>query len=177
MIETVAGLTDLQIRFITAIGQLVIAAAIGSLTAYVAWRQSKTAEQQAKTARNKLRLDLFQQRLDAYESIEKIVTEALSISSGKNKELELIRPISEARWLFGPEVSDFIKKEIYDSLIDLWEARDTREQLKHARPPNSTEQAELDKAVTASNSLRKGIYKSMGEFRRRMDHFLLLGMV
>lgn len=63
-IETVAGLTDLQIRLFTALGQTLVPLAVGAIAALIAWRQWKTAEQQAKTARSRLRFDLYERRLN-----------------------------------------------------------------------------------------------------------------
>lgn len=66
MVETVFGMTDLHVKLLAAVGQLGMAAGVG----YVAYRQWRTAEQQAITAKKKLKADLFDRRLAALEGLE-----------------------------------------------------------------------------------------------------------
>ncbi|MEB1528068.1 hypothetical protein [Xanthomonas sp. WHRI 7945] len=172
-IETVAGLTDLQIRFFTALGQTLVALAVGTIAALIAWRQWKTAEQQAKTARNKLRLDLYERRLAVFKELNQAAIEALG-HNGANKELNLLGPMAEARYLFGAEVHDFVSEKLYVELVDLSEARETRRMLNNARPFEGAESAEYQEAVATSNRIRKSIYKNLHDFRSMMDSFLVL---
>ncbi|MCS4231376.1 hypothetical protein EDF77_1912 [Stenotrophomonas maltophilia] len=172
-IETVAGLTDLQIRFFTAIGQTLVALAVGTIAALIAWRQWKTAEQQAKTARNKLRLDLYERRLAVFKELHQATIEALS-HTGAGKETNLIGAMAEVRYLFGEKVDEFISERLYAELVDLTEARETRRMLGNMRPFEGAARLEYEEAVATSSRLRKSVYKNLKEFRSIMDSYLVL---
>lgn len=103
MIETVLGMTDLQIRLFTAIGQILVAAAVGG----IAWRQWRTAQQQAETARKKLRLDLFEERIKTFDRIQELLDRTLHNDPeavASNELFDLAGPSGRIRWLFGPTV-------------------------------------------------------------------------
>ncbi|MET4572458.1 hypothetical protein ABIA68_001292 [Stenotrophomonas rhizophila] len=174
MIETVAGLTDLQIKFLTALGQIVMGLALGTITAVIAAKQLSTARLQAKTARNKLRLDNYQRRVDLYETIDRLARSALGGTSGSHLDLEIGAKITEARWLFGPGVSEYISKKIHDPLIEFGAASVTHSQLLNSRPLEDQEQQELDKTVEDRTRLRREIYDNLRELEKRMDEFLVL---
>ncbi len=119
MIETVAGLTDLQIKLFTAIGQILVAAAVG----VIAWRQWRTAQQQAETARNKLRLDLFERRIEAYNKLRRIVDRLIDGAGPEPAFYELVALIDDMRWLFGMEVMNRVREKVLGVMSDFKEAR------------------------------------------------------
>ncbi len=162
MVETVLWMTDLQIRALTAVGQLGIAGAVGVI-AYRQWQ----------TARNKLRSDLFDRRYTLYKEINQKVVDTLG-HKGIHKELELLAPLAEARWLFGHAIADFVNDHLYVPLVDLTEARETRRELGRVQPIPANLQAEYQAAVKAANEIRKRVYKNLNEFRRKMDDYLVL---
>lgn len=115
MVEAVLGMTDLQIKLFTAVGQILIAGAVG----VVAWRQWRTAQQQAETARKKLRLDLFERRIRAFDQLKKLLnaTSEPHPDDADNafEQLFLISgPTGEIRWLFGPEVQLRFRDEVFE---------------------------------------------------------------
>lgn len=115
MIETVAGLTDLQIKFFTALGQILVAVAVGT----IAWRQWRTAQQQAETARKKLRLDLFEHRIQTFDRIQELLEMNLSghVSEKASQELwDLAGASGRVRWLFGPRIQQRFEEEVLGSL-------------------------------------------------------------
>ncbi|KZE52985.1 hypothetical protein AVW14_09790 [Stenotrophomonas maltophilia] len=93
MVETVLGMTDLQIKLFTALGQIGVAVAVG----YVAYRQWRTAQQQASTARNKLQLDLFDRRLAVYEAVRSVAYRSITSDWRANVELEMASHLAELR--------------------------------------------------------------------------------
>lgn len=79
---------------------------IAVITAYIAW-------QQAVTSRQKLNLDRYDRRLRIYEEVRKILS--IIMRDGKANTDELLRfrvSVSEADFLFGPEIPQYID-EIY----------------------------------------------------------------
>ncbi|WP_336357321.1 hypothetical protein [Stenotrophomonas muris] len=96
MIETVWGMTDLELRLFTAMGQLALAAAVG----YVALRQWFTARQQAATAKKKLKADLFDKRMGALAEVEDAVIEILSDKVTHERALRIQRGARKFRYLF-----------------------------------------------------------------------------
>ncbi|HGM7285730.1 TPA: hypothetical protein ACKP7V_001531 [Stenotrophomonas maltophilia] len=98
MVETVLGMTDLQIKLATAAGQLGLAL----MVFYVAWRQWRTA-------RNKLKLDLFDRRFAAYEELREA---ANAFRAGvEMKQADAILALAPTfRYLFGKKVSKGVVK-------------------------------------------------------------------
>lgn len=96
MVETVLGLTDLQMKAVTAIGQLALAATV----AYIAF-------QQWRTARNKLKLDLFDRRFAAYEELRRTVSTFRNLQH--QPEADAIVALAPTfQYLFGSSVSQDI---------------------------------------------------------------------
>ncbi len=108
MVETVLGMTDLQIKLFTAIGQILVAAAVG----LIAWRQWRTAQQQAETARKKLVLDLFDRRIDLYERLEELLRELEKDKNPNLTFLNLHHLTSKMRWAFGPTIVHRLNRDV-----------------------------------------------------------------
>jgi len=102
MVETVLGMTDLQIRAATALGQLGIALAVG----YIAYRQWQTAQQQALTAQKKLKADLFERRLKAFEALEATVEAIRREGPAPARFVEFIGHGDTFGYLFGPSAAE-----------------------------------------------------------------------
>lgn len=108
MVETVLGMTDLQIKLFTALGQILVAAAVGA----IAWRQWRTAQQQAETARKKLVLDLFDRRIDLYERLEELLGELERDKNPNLTFLKLHHLTSKMRWAFGPAIVRRLNRDV-----------------------------------------------------------------
>ena len=70
------------------------------------------AIQQSRTARDKLVLDLSQQRLRIINSVDNIVAEAITDGAQRTTvllEARLVRSLVEAQYLFGSEVPTYLK--------------------------------------------------------------------
>lgn len=103
-------------------------ALIGAGTAaYIAWRfgsiQARIAEQQARTARNKLRLDLFEKRMKVYEAIAEYLNTLPSWAMQESRLDEFLPRFAPARWLFGPEVMKWVEEEMLRAGLDYVMAR------------------------------------------------------
>lgn len=99
--ETVLGITDLQIRLFTAIGQIAVAGIVG----YIAW-------QQWRTAKKKLKADLFDRRHALYRSIRDAlgrIREGTDIDSAIR---ELRTSASEMQWVYSRDLSQWVKSNI-----------------------------------------------------------------
>lgn len=120
MVETVWGFTDLQLRLFTAIGQLVLAGAVG----YVAFRQWFTAKEQATTARKKLKADLFDKRMAALNEVEGPIIEILKgMVPDYTKAVKVRTGARRFRYLFG--------KEAYAAAVELGEMATDLASLKN----------------------------------------------
>lgn len=109
---------------VAAVSGVVIAYRFGAIQASIAQQQAVTAAQAARTARNKLKLDLFERRLVIYN----IVTATL----GKVGAMDSLTPDDErdymlgtagAQWLFDPPVIEHIEKTIWHLIVDFSAAR------------------------------------------------------
>lgn len=85
---------------------------IAVVTAYIAW-------QQWKINRQKLNLDLYDRRLKVYEEVRQILSIILRDAKASYDDLmKFYRAVSEADFLFGPEISEYIE-EIYQRGVQL----------------------------------------------------------
>lgn len=106
MVETVLWMTDLQIKALTALGQLGIASAVG----YVAYRQWRTAQQQAVTAQKKLKADLFERRLKAFEALEATVEAIRTEGPVPARFIEFVGHGDTFGYLFGTSAADAARR-------------------------------------------------------------------
>ncbi len=85
---------------------------IAIVTTYIAW-------QQWQTNRQKLILDRYDRRLRIYEEVRKILSIILRDAKASYEDLLKFRTaVSEADFLFGPEISEYID-EIYQHGVKL----------------------------------------------------------
>lgn len=127
--ETVLGMTDLQIKLFTALGQLSVAGIVG----YIAW-------QQWRTARKKLKADLFDKRHAAYRSLFDEVQELFDDETlvedprPAHRRLERIRRTGmEMEWLCSSSVAK-IASRVHEHCIEfVFAAIDAKECLPSAR--------------------------------------------
>jgi hypothetical protein len=89
------------------------------------------ANRQARTAKNKLKLDLFEKRFNVYEKARELIAQV--VTQGRlNQEQILVfaAGVRESRWLLNAEVSNYLKKTMWDKAHALIEVT---EELAHER--------------------------------------------
>ncbi|WP_282265572.1 hypothetical protein [Stenotrophomonas sp. PS02298] len=109
--ETVLGMTDLQIRLFTAMGQIAVAGIVG----YIAWQQWRTAQK-------KLKADLFDKRFAAYRELVDAVEQLCAIPMKDDlisesdaallRESRIKRLGHELTWLFDNAASVHVIKSL-----------------------------------------------------------------
>jgi hypothetical protein len=86
---------------------------IAIVATYIAWQQWKTNQQ-------KLKLERYERRLRVYEEVRKILSIILRDAKASTEDLLKFRTsVSEADFLFGPEIPEYID-EIYKRGLNLW---------------------------------------------------------
>jgi len=86
---------------------------IAIVATYIAW-------QQWKTNRQKLNLERYDRRLRTYEEVRKILSIIFRDANATTEDLLKFRTsVSEADFLFGPEIPEYID-EIYKRGLSLW---------------------------------------------------------
>lgn len=96
-------------QYISAIGIPMIAA----LAAWIAFRQFHIA-------RNKLKLDLFDKRMEVYGAVrDSLKSIAQQGNLTPEQQVQYLQGTRSARWLFGPEVSEYIDKTLWHRIVDL----------------------------------------------------------
>ncbi|HEL5401728.1 hypothetical protein [Stenotrophomonas maltophilia] len=168
MVETVLGMTDLQIKLFTAIGQILVAAAVG----IIAWRQWRTA-------RNKLKADLFDRRFTLFRNLEDALDVAMTVSKRQEGLEELEYYAREVKWVFGKSLEKKLReqvikpiKELVDLVSKATEQRRLENIAKAARAPfNDTQLRKLRERIA---TIRKTIESSPGKLRTLFDEQLTL---
>jgi len=162
--ETVLGMTDLQIRLFTAVAQVGMAAMVG----YIAY-------QQWQTARKKLKADLFDRRFAAYRDLVTTVNRIVDaepspedgvMAYGITDFLEIDRIGSEMAWLFEEAIAQHVVRELGDN------ARSVSNQLLDlAEAKNPYERMELRKALTRGH---ESLLFSLKEVTKKVTPYLEL---
>lgn len=86
----------------------VVALLIGSIAAYIAWRQKEIAEEQRVIAKKKLGLELFERRLKVFEATWSAASDALRQAQHAPASMTNLYP--EASFLFGKEVEAYMRQ-------------------------------------------------------------------
>jgi len=90
------------------------------LTPVIAFFAVYVAASQWSTARNKLRLDLFEKRYAVYEAAQKFIGSI--VTSGKVKDdsvYEYMVATRAAKWIVSPEVDEYLQRELYNPALRL----------------------------------------------------------
>jgi hypothetical protein len=98
-------LTDVQlplwVEYAKALGAPIVALVAAGIAGGIAYRQWRTA-------RNKLKLDLFDKRIKVYEAAVELIKEiSMPHPVTVNRVTELGKGLGAARWLFGSEVARY----------------------------------------------------------------------
>jgi hypothetical protein len=90
------------------------------LTPVIALFAVYVAAAQWQTARNKLRFDLFEKRFAVYDAARSFLGSIMTSGTVKNEALgEYLQGIHAAKWIVGPDVDDYLDREIYLPAIQL----------------------------------------------------------
>jgi len=96
-------------QYISAIGIPIIAA----IAAWVAFRQFQIA-------RNKLKFDLFDKRMEVYGAVRDALGSISRQSSlTQEQQIQYLQGTRTARWLFGPEVFHYLDETLWHKVVDL----------------------------------------------------------
>ena len=100
---------SLSFELVKGLPAVVVTLVIGGIAAYIAWRQFQVAAEQRRLAQAKLKLDLFQRRYEIFEHTWSMLSSMIQERPGQAKiEMDFDNARPRARFLFGPEVADYM---------------------------------------------------------------------
>lgn len=116
-----------------------VANKFGHIQAEIGRRQAETAALAMRTARNKLRLDLFEKRLAVYEVTNSFISNVRGFTNGTDSDVMLLmRSTKSAIWLFDERTANHITKKILNDALILEDVADNL-----ALDPDEGEKREL----------------------------------
>jgi hypothetical protein len=107
---------------------------------------------QWRTAQNKLKLDLFERRLAIYDGVRSFISSVMTTGkTTQSYEMEFLAAIRGAKWLFGPEVVEYIDTTLWHKACDLWCLQEELQDMPSGqeRTDKIHKQAEIKKWLTA----------------------------
>jgi hypothetical protein len=143
---------------------------VACIAVYIAFRQSKTAEEQREIAKAKLNLDLFTRRLDVFT---KTWDAASSVSQSKEfryAPISMTNLYPEASFLFGSDVEVYMK-ELARKMNNLASMREQTERNNDFPIPADKNNEILELESWIFNAAAKGIrntfspYLNFGQWR------------
>lgn len=144
---------------------LYVANKFGHIQAEIGRRQAETAALAMGTARNKLRLDLFEKRLAVYEATNSFLSNVRGLKNGTDADvMVLMRSTKSAIWLFDERTANHITKKI---LNDAWTLEDILDHL--SLDPNEDEKREL---LAKSREVRKRLVEHQEVLHELMIPYL-----
>ena len=107
---------------------------------------------QWRTAQNKLKLDLFERRLAIYDGIRSFISSVMTTGkTTQNYEMEFLSSTRGAKWLFGPEIIEYIDTVLWHKACDLWCLQEELQDMPAGpeRTENIHKKAEIKKWLAA----------------------------
>ncbi|MEM1488675.1 hypothetical protein SH041_11365 [Stenotrophomonas geniculata] len=168
MVETVVGLTDLQIKLFTAVGQILVAGAVG----VIAWRQWRTA-------RNKLKADLFDRRYKLFRQLEEALDVAMTATKREEGIEQLEYYAQEVNWVFGKSLEKKFRAQVikpFKELVNLRrEAIEANHMVAAAKLAGTPFDGAQNRKLTARiKTIRKSLDNSSKTLRTLFDDQLTL---
>ncbi|GEM_PF-425739 len=108
------------------------------------------AYQQWNTARNKLKLDLFEKRLAVHKAVSIFINSIYLHGTVENKEIDkFIFNTNETKWLFDEDVAIYLKESVLKNADELQRLYDNHKDIpvgeERIRTKNAERQAEIRK--------------------------------
>jgi len=150
------------IEQIAEISKALLTPVIAIVATYIAWQQWKTNQQ-------KLVLDRYDRRLRVYEEVRKIL--GIILREGKASYEELLRfwgAVSEADFLFGPEITDYIS-EIYKRGVNLQFWTEQYRDYTQEKPDGYDHQKVVDSKHAEFEWFSKQYEPAKHKFRKYLD--------
>lgn len=123
--------------YVQAIGAPVVAVVAAAIAASIAYRQWKTAQVAAHTARNKLKLDLFERRFTVYADTRQLIATMCNIAEhDREATFALMAKLGSSEFLFDESVRAYIEDELVaqaGKVLSLeWRRRNAVEAHEHS---------------------------------------------
>ncbi len=130
------------------------------LAALIAFRQFQIA-------RNKLKLDLFDKRMEVYSAVrEALGNIARQGNLTPEQEIQYSQGTRSARWLFGPEVSNYLDKSLWHKITDL--------ELHNTMSKDSESPEQRVRHIQERAEIMKWMFKQFKEFDALVEDYLTL---
>jgi len=147
---------------IAEVSRTLLTPVIAVVATYIAWQQWKTNQQ-------KLVLDRYDRRLRVYEEVRKIF--GIILREGKASPEELLRfwgSVSEADFLYGPEITDYIT-EIYERGLKLSSWAEQYRDSTQQKPEGYDHRQVLDGKRSEFEWFSKQFEPAKQRFRKYLD--------
>lgn len=105
----------------------IVALVIGSLAAWITWRQYVAAS-------TKIKLDIFEKRYDVFEKTWTFMSEVVQLGQGESPLSPFTNVIPQARFLFGPQIETYLQ-EASAKRTELWIIHQKTRQSGDSMPP------------------------------------------
>ena len=135
---------------------------IAIVATYIAWQQWKTNQR-------KLKLEKYERRLHVYEEVKKILSIIVRDAKASTEDLLRFRTsVSEADFLFGPEIIDYID-EIYKRGLNLWRWNQEYRDYTQAKPAGYDHKKVVDEMHKELTWLSEQFEPAKEKFRKYLD--------
>jgi hypothetical protein len=125
------------------------------LTAFIATVVAVIAFLQWQTAREKVLLDLFDKRFAIYDELRAVVAKHLQTGISQTDTFDFARAAQRAKFLFGPEVQNFLDQRLKDLNAEV---------LERVRNPQSIEERR-----DALETIQLARLNRLSDFPRALD--------
>jgi hypothetical protein len=115
--------------YVQAIGTPIVAVIAAAIAATIQYRQWKTANAAAQTAKNKLKLDLFERRFDVFTAASEVIEMCSGeIDNTTKPPKDLLYRLSGAEFLFNQAIGDYLDGVLIDEVLEILELVKERDQ-------------------------------------------------
>ena len=169
---------DTILEFVRAFGTP-FAAGVGAFVAYrfgniqadIARRQAQTASDAALTARNKLRMDMYEERLTIYNTVMTMFGQLGVMGRLTNEdELNYLKGIGSSRWVFGEHMHDFLGVKVWHAMVNYVAAQNNYNEYSNTehRAQLAVAKAERRKELLALREESDHRFAEFMEFERQL---------
>ena len=122
---------------------------VAILGVYIAYRQWRTAKDQATTASERLKLELFERRWTVYSAAQNLIKSIIQSGTlDRDQELPFLLGISQARFLFDEDVCKYLNEELWGMAVDIQKINKTNNGLAPLAPEKGQKRHDLMLKIT-----------------------------